>query len=91
MSMLERALVAAMLVLPGACGVGDDADVTTLRQSAVGGCTNPTNGMVITTNTTLCAGNFPMATPSGGRPAQGAHATPRRRCSWWAQWRTAVR
>src|SRR5262245_9433722 len=66
MSMLKRALVAAMLLVPGACGVGEDADVTTFRQSNVVTCINPTQGMVITTNTTLCAGNFPMATPAGG-------------------------
>jgi parallel beta-helix repeat protein len=68
MSTLKRALAAAALfILPGACGVADDAEtVSTSRQSNVVTCTNPTNGMVITTNTTLCAGNFQMATPSGG-------------------------
>jgi parallel beta-helix repeat protein len=65
MSMVKRALLAALFTVPAACGIGGDGDVTTSRQSAVVTCTNPTNGMVITTNTTLCAGNFSMATTAG--------------------------
>ncbi len=66
MSMLKRMLFAALWVLPSACGVeGDGHAPVEQRIGAVTGCTNPTNGMVITANTTLCGGNFAMATAAG--------------------------
>jgi parallel beta-helix repeat protein len=68
MSKLKRTLLAALCVLPSACSVGTDADSPSAveqRAGAVTGCTNPTNGMVITANTTLCAGTFAMVTAAG--------------------------
>jgi len=63
---LKRTLLAALCVLPSACAVGTDGTpAVESRAGAATGCVNPTNGMVITTNTTLCAGNFSMATAAG--------------------------
>jgi parallel beta-helix repeat protein len=63
--MRNAIVVAALCALPGACGVAETDELTTARQSGVVTCTNPTQGMVITANTTLCAGNFAMNTPAG--------------------------
>jgi parallel beta-helix repeat protein len=66
MSMLKRMLITALWILPSACGVeGDGHTPVEERSGAVTGCTNPTNGMVISANTTLCAGNFAMSTAAG--------------------------
>jgi len=66
MSTLKPTLIAALWILPGACGVDRDAPTAVdERSGAVTGCTNPTNGMIITASTTLCAGNFAMPTAAG--------------------------
>lgn len=63
---LKRTLLAALCVLPSACAVAPDgAPAVETRAGAVTACTNPQNGMVITASTTLCAGNFSMATAAG--------------------------
>jgi parallel beta-helix repeat protein len=63
MPLSQRTLLALLCILPAACG--DERDPVDTRVSALT-CTTPTNGMVITTSTTLCAGSFPMATAAGG-------------------------
>ena len=65
MSTLTRSLLAILCLLPAACGAGAADPGATTERAAAGGCVNPTAGMVITTTTTLCAGNFAMSTPAG--------------------------
>ena len=62
---LKRSMLSALCIMPLACSAGIDADGLAKNQSAATSCVTPTAAMVITTNTTLCAGTFSMNIPAG--------------------------
>ena len=64
MSTLKRTLLAMLCILPRACNAGRRGlPIADESRRSAGASTRPRDGL--TTKTTLCAGNFAMATPAG--------------------------
>jgi parallel beta-helix repeat protein len=65
MSLSKRTLLAVLCALPAACGDAQEPRESIGTQASALSCTTPAAGMIITANTTLCAGSFSMNTPAG--------------------------
>ena len=65
MQLARKFLLTALCLIPGACSSAIDNESTAASSEAATTCKNPTSGMAITANTTLCAGTFAMNTPPG--------------------------
>jgi parallel beta-helix repeat protein len=63
--MLRRIPLTVLFLIPAACSSAQDAENTATTSESAVSCKNPTAGMTITANTTLCAGTFNMNTPAG--------------------------
>jgi len=62
---LKQCLWATAALISCACSAGIESDNLASNQAAVTACVNPSAGMVIRANTTLCAGTFTMNIPAG--------------------------
>jgi len=62
---IRRNLLSALCVITSACSASMDPENPAVQQAAATTCVNPTAGMVITSNTTLCAGTFSMNVAAG--------------------------